>query len=74
MDPAHVLAQQKVVKQEPIAMPKEEQKKGKQKSKDNSHSLLHVSFTQESLGNNLNIYPFLLGFYESIVTCYSYIG
>lgn len=43
MDPAQVLAQQKV-KQEPV-MPKEEaqQKKGKQKSKDNSHSLLHVT-------------------------------
>lgn len=46
MDPAQVLAAQQRVKEEPILLelPKDDQKKGKQKSKDNSHSLLHVSF------------------------------
>lgn len=46
MDPAQVLAAQQKVKEEPASLevPKDEQKKGKQKSKDNSHSLLHVSF------------------------------
>lgn len=55
MDPAQVLAAQQKVKEEPIPLelPKDEQKKGKQKSKDNSHSLLHVSFIGKTLALNL---------------------